>query len=252
MGHTSAGPPLGIWGTVHPHIRGAYPCKKSADFTAYGSSPHTWGIRPARCGGGLWPGSSPHTWGIQIYGMLFLIKLRFIPTYVGHTTAPELNGPTPTVHPHIRGAYRRGRYSEADSYGSSPHTWGIRAGGTIPRPSGGSSPHTWGIPAHPISRNQLLRFIPTYVGHTAACAMMLGSTFGSSPHTWGIRPPKHSVFVIQRFIPTYVGHTVTHLYRDTLSSVHPHIRGAYRPSVGRSRNTDGSSPHTWGILFCLF
>ena len=50
-----------------------------------------------------------------------------------------------------------------------------------------------------------------------------------------------------RFIPTYVGHTVTHLYRDTPSSVHPHIRGAYITVAEFIKLGGGSSPHTWGI-----
>ena len=50
-----------------------------------------------------------------------------------------------------------------------------------------------------------------------------------------------------RFIPTYVGHTVTHLYRDTPSSVHPHIRGAYAGTCLTLCRCCGSSPHTWGI-----
>ena len=53
-------------------------------------------------------------------------RLRFIPTYVGHT-------------------------------------W-LREDET--RARDGSSPHTWGIPGNDRSTIHTLRFIPTYVGHT--------------------------------------------------------------------------------------
>ena len=33
-----------------------------------------------------------------------------------------------------------------------------------------------------------------------------------------------------------------------MSSVHPHIRGAYQPHTRRVQRVVGSSPHTWGIL----
>ena len=71
---------------------------------------------------------------------------RFIPTYVGHTDL-SLHGQIPRpVHPHIRGAY-----GHLD--GKLPSVFG-------------SSPHTWGIQAWPSEYSLLLRFIPTYVGHT--------------------------------------------------------------------------------------
>ena len=90
---------------------------------------------------------------------------------------------------------------------SSPHTWGIR--GRIlsivflpvhphlcwAYPSlhlaaisqNGSSPHTWGILLRDRLFRPLVRFIPTYVGHTFAFRVRRCSSFGSSPHTWGIR-----------------------------------------------------------------
>ena len=192
-------------------------------------------------------GSSPHTWGIRDTDIFSAAVVRFIPTYVGHTWRVFLLERSETVHPHIRGAYRRGRYSEADSYGSSPHTWGIRTASTEYR-SG-------------------LRFIPTYVGHTTipslstvqyavhphirgAYSACCGAGWldpvhphirgayqclrhqefrktGSSPHTWGIQAVRELRRAIQRFIPTYVGHTPRRGFTASTISVHPHIRGAY-------------------------
>ena len=174
--------------SVHPHIRGAY--------------------------GRQW--------------LPFRCPSRFIPTYVGHTTAAWL--------------------SALLKYGSSPHTWGIPFlcpftglkarfiptyvghtcgphgagwGGTVhPHirgaylPStafqpgaGGSSPHTWGIPQGHGQPGGPTRFIPTYVGHTDYNRSGSDRCFGSSPHTWGIHKIVLGWLTCTRFIPTYVGHT---------------------------------------------
>ncbi len=132
----------------------------------------------------------------------------------------------------------------------------------------GSSPHTWGIQAWPILRSRLLRFIPTYVGHTDSINRVpvrpavhphirgayydplpqYSSICGSSPHTWGIRSGCHSWDQVPRFIPTYVGHTFFSSPTTYPASVHPHIRGAYQDPVELPQSVIGSSPHTWGIL----
>ena len=126
VGHTRRVSPAFTLYPVHPHIRGAYPETVS------------------RCN-----------------------KLpRFIPTYVGHTAWAVSPARSCAVHPHIRGAYRRIPSAETNSYGSSPHTWGIQ-----PR-------RTW--------NGLLYRFIPTYVGHTRQLRFLCSSQTGSSPHTWGI------------------------------------------------------------------
>ena len=154
-------------------------------------------------------------------------KLRFIPTYVGHTRAGSPPILRRTVHPHIRGAYAAGRGRFPAPPGSSPHTWGIRK-----------------------RRNRVYsrhRFIPTYVGHTRRCtcppcrctvhphirgayALWGGATTptrGSSPHTWGIPNAITYQSCSNRFIPTYVGHTRSWKVPGKPSAVHPHIRGAY-------------------------
>lgn len=72
--------------------------------------------------------------------------VRFIPTYVGHTGIGFDRYNALSVHPHLRGAYRRPSTSMACCRGSSPPTWGI-----------------------PCTLSAFLtafRFIPTYVGHT--------------------------------------------------------------------------------------
>ena len=234
---------------VHPHIRGAY-C----------------GFHLPQC---LFCGSSPHTWGIQLRQRWGRLEHRFIPTYVGHTCPLELLarpifGSSPptwgiqmysfhilaplSVHPHIRGAYSvRGRET------------------VIPR---GSSPHTWGILSAARNAATKSRFIPTYVGHTsrnrfavlfasvhphirgAYCSISqtVPCSHGSSPHTWGILSVVPSVLNRGRFIPTYVGHTLSRYLSRLCKSVHPHIRGAYSKLHEKPSCSNGSSPHTWGIL----
>ena len=194
--------------SVHPHIRGAYVILLNR------SSPK--------------PGSSPHTWGIQELGGADQDRLRFIPTYVGHTMLGQIVNHILTVHPHIRGAYSLLRCHSSGGFGSSPHTWGILSGDGV--------------------RHVPRRFIPTYVGHTslerqrfALCSVhphirgAYSTLFhvpamgcGSSPHTWGIHYMPYLPILLYRFIPTYVGHTSIRPRRQRGSSVHPHIRGAYR------------------------
>ena len=66
VGHTGSRVNGKISKTVHPHIRGAY---KQIHLWLYDMN-----------------GSSPHTWGIRKEGGERMIDLRFIPTYVGHTS----------------------------------------------------------------------------------------------------------------------------------------------------------------------
>lgn len=90
--------------------------------------------------------SSPPMLGIPLSAPGGDLSKWFIPTYVGHTWADLLKFMSRTVHPHLRGAYSICGRRPAQSAGSSPPTWGILAS----------------VPGVPL----VLRFIPTYVGHT--------------------------------------------------------------------------------------
>ena len=130
--------------------------------------------------------SSPHTWGIHGSRQKRMDISRFIPTYVGYTPSARYQHCRLAVHPHIRGVYDL-------------------APRNLP-PVSGSSPHTWGILGVNETETQEYRFIPTYVGHTAAqftlmqwasvhphlrgaCQDALAPLHirhDSSPPTWGI------------------------------------------------------------------
>ena len=70
------------------------------------------------------------------------------------------------------------------------------------------------------------------MGHTIFQAISMPVCTGSSPHTWGILAMSAAVALPARFIPTYVGHTGSkNIWQEQLT-VHPHIRGAYRSSLG--------------------
>ena len=106
VGHTPRMGTARRFKPVHPHVCGAYAITRlKAAFDT---------------------GSSPRMWGILTIGTYALKTQRFIPTYVGHTTALTV----PIEKPN----------------GSSPRMWGIR----------------FRVPG----RCPVLRFIPTYVGHT--------------------------------------------------------------------------------------
>lgn len=92
---------------VHPHIRGAYVGRPAKIYVKNGSSPHTWGIR------------------LKAVGLLS--KIRFIPTYVGHTASAVGGRRKAPVHPHLRGAYSNTSTHPFHAPGSSPPRWGIHA-----------------------------------------------------------------------------------------------------------------------------
>ena len=157
----------------------------------------------------------------------FRRSMRFIPTYVGHTSSPGPYQFHISVHPHLRGAYAALPRQQLIFPGSSPHTWGIH---------GACSDFSC-----------IDRFIPTYVGHTGS-AHVFCPPLPVHPHIRGVYDHLDLGIVgPARFIPTYVGHTWGNDRAAIPLPVHPHIRGAYEGSRGVSPAHGGSSPHTWGI-----
>ena len=182
---------------------------------------HGRSIRTARAG------SSPHAWGIPGNLPLDFFLQRFIPTCVGNTFAALMRSSRSSVHPHMRGEYDQRVIRAVAAYGSSPHAWGIRAGG--PQGPGG-------CPVHPHMRGEYF----LWTRSPQPCD-------GSSPHAWGIPPCRRPGCGQRRFIPTCVGNTESEKRLTRHGSVHPHMRGEYPWPQVTARKPCGSSPHAWGI-----
>ena len=192
-------------------------------------------------------GSSPRAWGIHLDDAPSQPHRRFIPTCVGNTRFSALLLRIRSVHPHVRGEYPSRTSLSSRPFGSSPRAWGILPGG----------------PQHA----DHLRFIPTCVGNTSSLGVTRATSSvhphvrgeyrefnqrvragdGSSPRAWGIRVGATDHVEQVRFIPTCVGNTSLCPLRGRRRTVHPHVRGEYAVSNGRSRTSGGSSPRAWGI-----
>ncbi len=114
------------------------------------------------------------------------------------------------------------------------------------------------------------RFIPTLVGN--AFAFMNKAPFGavhphargervsiyafscktsgSSPRSWGTRTYTMDLSASARFIPTLVGNASTDTGDCLNTPVHPHARGERPVSRVQETSPTGSSPRSWGTLFC--
>ena len=208
-------------------------------------------------------------WGIPDQQADARRGFRFIPTYVGHTTARHIPRCRWTVHPHLRGAYA-GRAGGAVRHVRFIPTYvGHTSGPRSCMAWASVHPHIRGAYGQIAQRvHRRGRFIPTYVGHTTSAfpptqarsvhphirgAYLLFSIsrwmsdwfiptyVGHTGQRWGCRG-------WGRFIPTYVGHTLRQSHRQRCHPVHPHIRGAYSTLTFLVASHAGSSPHTWGIL----
>ena len=98
--------------------------------------------------GDLVTGSSPRMWGTVKLGRRGAASERFIPTYVGNSGVICMASCSLTVHPHVCGEQFPDWNRAISKDGSSPRMWGTD------RPA----------QDQPVPR----RFIPTYVGNSAA------------------------------------------------------------------------------------
>ena len=198
-----------------------------------------------------------HTRSIQSHERL--VRIRFIPTCVGNTSAMrsyEIVREIQPVHPHVRGEHIKAAdysWTRCSGCGSSPRAWGTRSwpGPTAQRSCcGGSSPRAWGthfsaavadklyISVHPHVRGEHImarfneiqtrtRFIPTCVGNTRMASTRRCTIFasGSSPRAWGHTGKGRKVRLGS--IPTSVGNTGRRRRPGRWRSVHPHVRGEH-------------------------
>jgi len=151
-------------------------------------------------------------WGTLFRSFLASLPLRFIPTHVGNTYPCTAKNIQNAVHPHACGEHP------------------IVVSGLPAR--SGSSPRMWGTLYLSYSKLQQSRFIPTHVGNTGKCTMLIKANSvhphacgehtldanyhslapGSSPRMWGTPPSLEALAPPVRFIPTHVGNTDESLY----------------------------------------
>ncbi len=192
-------------------------------------------------------GSPPRLWGIRVVARLAGLTVRFTPTPVGNTSCATFSRRRCSVHPHACGEYVQHHGANVAPVGSPPRLWGIhRIGGLEVR---------------------RLRFTPTPVGNTSACASAVSRLpvhphacgeyccaisssvppCGSPPRLWGIRCASIQRADKTRFTPTPVGNTPSLRAAVRRPSVHPHACGEYKISGMYPALPGGSPPRLWGI-----
>ena len=197
-------------------------------------------------------GSSPRAWGIPVKKHPPCPPRRFIPTCVGNTAPVISRMSRKSVHPHVRGEYRKSGMASSRARGSSPRAWGIQHLGHgrlvyqrfIPTCVGNTWLADWleiESPVHPHVRGEY-----TYTLDDAA------RKGGSSPRAWGIRMYWSNTLGRIRFIPTCVGNTWLADWLEIESPVHPHVRGEYERAAVIWLFVSGSSPRAWGIPSLLY
>ena len=167
---------------------------------------------------------------------------------MGNAIACNCSAAYTAVHPHV--------------HGERLSSWGWEQN------EAGSSPRTWGTLKRGPEKDNLLRFIPTYMGNASPPLPRSASRLvhphvhgerrghsagrdpgnGSSPRTWGTQNTKTGEGRSIRFIPTYMGNAYDSGRTVASSTVHPHVHGERRVWQGNSYVVRGSSPRTWGTL----
>ncbi len=232
---------------VHPHARGERWAIQFTNASGAGSSPRTWGTRPAGR-------RRPSLW-------------RFIPTHVGNATGRCGHRRAAPVHPHARGERNLRRSHSTLGAGSSPRTWGTRTG---------QPPCRHGRPVHPHARGERRsrpcryaaesRFIPTHVGNAfrypkisppaavhphargerVSVLRRKRPNCGSSPRTWGRYGATGAHEQRSGSSPRTWGTRGRSRAIRCCCPVHPHARGERRLGVLWPNADLGSSPRTWG------
>ena len=102
MGNTRCQIPIHDIVPVHPHVHGEHAPRLTCLASRRGSSPRTWGTPPVgELAGDIW---------------------RFIPTYMGNTSANDLLPGWYPVHPHVHGEHLQVIVTKWDG-GFIPRTW---------------------------------------------------------------------------------------------------------------------------------
>ena len=211
----------------HPRTRGVYCAMPLSRLVAWGSSPHTRGLRALRHRRRPRPG--------------------IIPAHAGFTCRPRTRSRCGRDHPRTRGVYAAACASVCPAGGSSPHTRGLRGAGLpsacdcgiIPAhagftPGSGGPPSWWSD--HPRTRGVYL-----------LTGRIRRTWPGSSPHTRGLRRARPHRPGGAGIIPAHAGFTPPAPPGPPALPDHPRTRGVYAPGAMRVVTTSGSSPHTRGL-----
>ena len=172
---------------VHPHVHGEHIQPRGVPNLPVGSSPRTWGTPRSR--------------------MTMQGSCRFIPTYMGNTSARRSAWSPAPVHPHVHGEHRAKCSTDARSLGSSPRTWGTLHMQHFAPVRG------WFIPTYMGNtrcrgRGSRHRSVHPHVHGEHFISISTSAAFaGSSPRTWGTLYRFRFIPEFDRFIPTYMGNT---------------------------------------------
>ena len=173
----------------------------------------------------LFFGSSPHARGTLNSVVDPLLIPRFIPACAGNAFTPAVHQKFVTVHPRMRGERLAALPCAGIFTGSSPHARGTHPGmgvsqlqdRFIPACAGNADERKMtleGSPVHPRMRGERVPFL----------AAMRSNT-GSSPHARGTRRTLSARRSTMRFIPACAGNALVPSAWDSITAVHPRMRG---------------------------
>ena len=170
----------------HPRTRGVYPQTSCWWAGISGSSPHTRGLRAARCDQRKRLGIIPAHAGFTLLWVASTGKVGIIPAHAGFTLPRRSHGRHGRDHPRTRGVYPGLPRAGLLEAGSSPHTRGLQGHPGAPRRDAGIIPAHAGFATAASSRTATRTDHPRTRGVYARRRRSLISQFGSSPHTRGL------------------------------------------------------------------
>ena len=211
----------------HPRTRGVYCAMPLSRLVAWGSSPHTRGLRALRHRRRPRPG--------------------IIPAHAGFTCRPRTRSRCGRDHPRTRGVYAAACASVCPAGGSSPHTRGLRGAGLPSACDCGIIPAHAGFTREPSLPQTARSDHPRTRGVYARIRGTTQLVVGSSPHTRGLPADRSDPADVAGIIPAHAGFTPSPTPPPSWGRDHPRTRGDYASSSPRAARTAGSSPHTRGL-----
>ena len=150
-------------------------------------------------------------------------------------------------HPRTRGVYSAVHPTCPLTFGSSPHTRGLRAGELGLEGEDGIIPAHAGFTRRPRRSRWRGRDHPRTRGVYDSKRPGTSSISGSSPHTRGLRAAGWWTTSVTGIIPAHAGFTPGRASPGRRTTDHPRTRGVYGRSDDGREMALGSSPHTRGL-----